>query len=1133
MRSRFDQSRKSTEDSDNEEIVYRGHPSRKALGLSTQWQYRRADRSQTDDAKNFQPRMAPIGVDAQKAENFRKFYRAVVSPTHVRVTAGGRIVPNSRAPAQPVFVWNKDRVAFDTVASSTDAAAQLNGESHTSAKKFQSMGSSFDSTGQTSSRSSYQKSDSSATAQSLESKDAAAQFSVAGSMPQPQAASQGVKFSPPDNFDPNRPFLINGQIVVPLPKDFKFQSGMPVVPLSMIGNAGQQQVPYQQQQQMMGAFHSTAPAFAAPQNRNQHLMPGMVGPPAYSYQAPRQFPVGSQVSDISGSRLQHHKSTPAMGNTAYRMDRLSPKALNQQMKSLQEEIENIDHQLTYNKHQTDENHQNRKRQYILQQIAQIKEDLAAFGFAPILQQPRTSVQDRRGAAVAVKALDLVNPSDGHDSLAEPEDIYGSYSTRLNPQVALRETAFESISRSATSTAASALHTSGTTPGILAAPVTIDSKPASLSKKRLSSSAAKAPEFKPRSQLAAESVNKKPVVIADDSLTIFKTPVKGGMDAKVAAQAFVPVNGFDVNVTMEETEARLISYSEDLACTSARSCEMLFSGMHAADLPSASVSEPGFGSYQNAMAAASSVAYQQAPLSLQNSAISNVGPYLSGYIQPGLHEAGTKDQQFNYSRPLTESELLARKLYWGNGGKQHQQKGLPKFDGKDFYPPSPTKPSTALVSQSRSSETSTVVRKYNSSAVTSKASEESGVLQKLDEEDTPVTPRMNQINRRASAPAIEQKKTDENKENIEIIKDTEDLDAWCAKNDIHMPDGGTPITRTKTASLLAKLANIPSPKFRLAKDSKPVSIAASERSDSYALPKLLARGASKPVAAACDEFATAKPSASTQMSAMSGIAKFQVTTPAVIDALQVLPFQGDQKKPASKSTRSVSGSVPSASVFDSAMGTFAGPAAGRTDFAVKAGELDVNDRIEIPLGPTAATEYLQKVARNDARRAQDTHGLEQQNVARMGQEGDESTTYAQSAVLFPQSGGGSMTATESLAAHQQSYLAKLPLHPRTVSGTGYVPPHQQSYLAKLPLHPVPPSVAAPPAPADQGPPVQLIQPQIPYPHPMQFPGQYHVWSGQPPFQFQMAPGPQYPVQMQSGQPQGQWIWHGTQGPPPAR
>ena len=66
-----------------------------------QWQLRR--REVSSDYQ--QPRSAPSGIAAQQVENFQRFYRAVVSPTHVRVTAGGRIVSNTRAiaPPQPIF----------------------------------------------------------------------------------------------------------------------------------------------------------------------------------------------------------------------------------------------------------------------------------------------------------------------------------------------------------------------------------------------------------------------------------------------------------------------------------------------------------------------------------------------------------------------------------------------------------------------------------------------------------------------------------------------------------------------------------------------------------------------------------------------------------------------------------------------------------------------------------------------------------------------------------------------------------------------------------------------------------------------------------------------------------------------
>lgn len=69
-----------------------------ALPEATEWQYRgRAGH----EIGTPQPLSAPPGLAAQKDEGFQKFYKAVVSPTHVRVTAGGRIVPNTRGPQSP------------------------------------------------------------------------------------------------------------------------------------------------------------------------------------------------------------------------------------------------------------------------------------------------------------------------------------------------------------------------------------------------------------------------------------------------------------------------------------------------------------------------------------------------------------------------------------------------------------------------------------------------------------------------------------------------------------------------------------------------------------------------------------------------------------------------------------------------------------------------------------------------------------------------------------------------------------------------------------------------------------------------------------------------------------------------
>lgn len=69
-------------------------------------------RSESDDVQP-QPVRPPPDLNAQKSEGFQRFYRAVVSPTHVRVTAGGRIVPNNRGTSSPTTKWEKDKPLVD------------------------------------------------------------------------------------------------------------------------------------------------------------------------------------------------------------------------------------------------------------------------------------------------------------------------------------------------------------------------------------------------------------------------------------------------------------------------------------------------------------------------------------------------------------------------------------------------------------------------------------------------------------------------------------------------------------------------------------------------------------------------------------------------------------------------------------------------------------------------------------------------------------------------------------------------------------------------------------------------------------------------------------------------------------
>ena len=66
------------------------------------------------------------------------------------------------------------------------------------------------------------------------------------------------------------------------------------------------------------------------------------------------------------------------------------------------------------------------------------------------------------------------------------------------------------------------------------------------------------------------------------------------------------------------------------------------------------------------------------------------PYLVGYLPLGIeHAAAQQSEDYVYPRQLSPEEVRARHLYWGQAPPS-ATKGLPIFDGKDFYPPSPTK-----------------------------------------------------------------------------------------------------------------------------------------------------------------------------------------------------------------------------------------------------------------------------------------------------------------------------------------------------------------------------------------------------------------------------------------------------------
>ncbi|KAK5997286.1 hypothetical protein PT974_02641 [Cladobotryum mycophilum] len=357
-------------DSDDDEPVEE-RVSRQLDGTDSEWKYR--GRTESEQAET-QPIPAPTGLAAQKDEGFQRFYKAVVSPTHVRVTAGGRIVPNTRG-SSPTARWIRDRVPGDggsnapppppsrdppeqaPVASSPGVDGPpppgFNGPTHVypgfapgvinpgvshlpSAFPIMpwqlgfNIGSAFGISphvlGQAQSAPVVQNS-----ARSDTQGDAGASENQ---MP--------VLLSPPDQFDPSRPFLLNGQWLWP-----------PIYPYGMPGTPGIPHPP------MMG--HAIAP-------HRFGMNPMMFAHPPRPVQSEQPQPPNITVS---APNVPNHMAPARPPISSIRPSEITRR----QMEMLRGSLRYYEDQLQYNKHQIDEKETERRAQIVRQQIRHFRRNM--------------------------------------------------------------------------------------------------------------------------------------------------------------------------------------------------------------------------------------------------------------------------------------------------------------------------------------------------------------------------------------------------------------------------------------------------------------------------------------------------------------------------------------------------------------------------------------------------------------------------------------------------------------------------------------------------------------------------------------------------------------------------------------
>lgn len=663
-----------------------------------QWQIRR----NTAPGRSNQPISAPSALAAQRADNFQKFYRAVVSPTHVRVTAGGRIVPNTRAPPQPVFGWmqHKQQSSLDHDVVTWTQGVPLN-PLHTSlAGNNPTVTQQPATTTETSTHVGNKPTGldiGENTPTDKRGGDEPASGTLTDDSNKAQETSaHNFKISPPQQFDVSKPFMYHGQLVCPVPAGFQLPQNAQMLPISMLGNPGMLPGPFAAPP---GMFFQ--PPYPTPIPLQMHLMgqqPRMSAgnePLQPQILLPGTFPQQSFMPHAGFQGMMHPTPQPLVNITnATSVPQLPPiptthanhppTATKAQLHVLRQHLKYYENQLANNRHQIDERHMNIQRAYISKQIdilqTRLNSQLIQFGSDPrAFRTPSGNGAYDHAAAPHTSSTRQGNQM-RHDMLGF------AMSQRLPvAQTSPRSSNSRGESRSDVATNKADESQVQTPPNNSSANAQSSSQMDSSSRARLIAAAAKAPPFQPR------SLNVHPVT-----------------DTKQTSPESDP--GYDVREltnpeeTDEEIEARLLAKASYWGAPARIANPVLLPDSPLpASMPRAKSTHESSGRNYHTVAPAFA---RQSTLSFANehsatSQYERAGsaehgvPYLVGYHAPrsdahvGMRHG--QQEEFVYSRELTVDEMRARYLYWGQAPRDLQQ-GLPKYDGRDFYPPSPVKTS---------------------------------------------------------------------------------------------------------------------------------------------------------------------------------------------------------------------------------------------------------------------------------------------------------------------------------------------------------------------------------------------------------------------------------------------------------
>ncbi|GAW13210.1 hypothetical protein ANO14919_025900 [Xylariales sp. No.14919] len=659
----------SSSSNESDEVVYRGkshsrHPTQPNQptqhGSNLQWKYRGRTGSEVTSSD---PLPAPTGLDKQSSEGFQRFFKAVVSPTHVRVTAGGRIVPNTRGSVSPTTKWDKERLPTE-VQNSVEPNKEpklepvfvpSNNQIPPSMVQpmyppqpmiYQHMGMPIPLYHPLQSPMPHGFAYPYGLAplaapvsntpyvpvpereQRSEVTGAAGKQNAGDNDNRPRRAP--VKISPPDQFDQNRPFYINGQLV--FPSGGMGSGPMPQMVAGHYFQPGIMPTPAHPSQRMAAVNHSSS-------NIPMATAPNVPSPQPYP-SVPNRNPASQQLLTSVG---------PPSG-TMPPLSSIRPSEITRkQLEGLRTSLKYYIGQLQFNRHQIDE-------PWVFAQAQKVRDNIKQF-------EHNLQMQIR----FEMEHYPNMEPMPRHIS-----DMEMPCNTPPRPQ-----------SIRYTQASGSSHHGSTRSTG-----------PASVKNfqpQQVGTGSRGCP--KPNRAAVGINSNKTDNSTAHiDALEVAVIQKLSGPNATPEQKAMLEAITRPLNPHYDPKPPLTHQYSSDNGSSKGSSAQP----GHTAERKGTRVQAQPPGTYlQNQQGSGEAVQAGGAYLTNGNAHYmtpENGGglscPYLVGKYPPGTDPWTYLGHEFVYARELTEAEKQARNVYWGK--LPNKGAGLPKFDGKDFYPASPQK-----------------------------------------------------------------------------------------------------------------------------------------------------------------------------------------------------------------------------------------------------------------------------------------------------------------------------------------------------------------------------------------------------------------------------------------------------------